>query len=234
MSMTLYTIEEAAQHLERSERAIRDYVKRGWLTQVKKTGDRRRYYDPAEVEELRISLSRGRVSVTQEEFAALRGKVRRLEATLDVVLRVLDAKDEPLSVTADYGRQLFVLCLDQLRRGGWAVQEMAPWSEVFLRLDETDIATVAAVVEDARPWLPFLRLCTAMTASVVRMPEYKSDLELQALHKKLAEGRRRLRMAAVIFSESRGAVEPDLAKFSEYQIPSTVGDLLETLLRRKR
>lgn len=234
MSTTRYTVQQAARHLQCSERTVRSYAKQGLLTQLRVSGERRRFYDPAEVEELRLASERGRISVSTEEFAMVRAQVRRLQATLDVVLRVLDTREEPLHVTAEYGKELLVLALSQLRQGAWAPAEMESWSEVFLRLDENDLQAVALATEDPRPWLPFLRLCTAMTSVLPSYDEYKTDLGLQSLHKKLAEGRRRLRVSAVIYCEMRGATEPDLARFAEYHVPSSVSDLLSSMLRKKR
>lgn len=234
MSTSRFTLQETARHLGCSERTVRSYSRQGLLTQIRVPGDRRRFYDPAEVEELRAASERGRIAVSHAEFAAMRAQVRRLQATLDVVLRVLDTRNEPLGVTPDYATELLALALDQLRRGRWAPAEMESWSEVFLRLDETDLGVIATAASDGRAWLPFLRLCTAMAAALPEYADYKTSLDLQALHKKLAEGRRRLRTSAVIYCEMRGASEPELSKFAEYQVPSSVGDLLASMLRKKR
>ena len=234
MSTSRYSIQQVAQHLSCSERSVRSYIRQGLLSQIRVSNERKRYYDPAEVEELRLSLSKGRTAVRAEEVSALRGQVKRIQATLDVVLRVLDAKDDPLQVTPEYGQQLLVLCLQQLQRGNWSPSEMEMWSEVFLRLNEDDLGVIARATEDTRPWLPFLRLATAMSASLPTHEEYRQSLDLQSLHQKVAEGRRRLRTAAVIFAESRGAAEPDLVKFAEYQVPSSLGDLMKVMLRKKR
>lgn len=234
MSTARLTLQETARHLGCSERTVRSYSRQGLLTQVRVPGDRRRFYDPAEVEELRAAAARGRTAVSHTEFAAMRAQVRRLQATLDVVLRILDTRNEPLGVTAEYAVELLALALDQLRRGRWAPAEIETWSEVFLRLDENDFSVIAAAAADGRPWLPFLRLCTAMSAALPEHPDYKTSLDLQALHKKTAEGRRRLRTSAVIYCELRGATEPELSRFAEYQIPSSVEDLLAPMLRKKR
>ena len=234
MSTTRFTIQDAARHLGCSDRTVRSYSSQGLLSQVRVAGDRRRFYDPAEVEELRVASSRGRIAVSSTEFAAMRAQVKRLQATLDVVLRVLDTREDPLHVTPEYATDLLALALDQLRRGRWSPAEMESWSEVFLRLDENDLQTIAVAASDAKAWHPFLRLCTAMTAALPEYPDYRTSLDLQALHKKLAEGRRRLRTSTVIYCEMRGASGPELSKFAEYEIPSSVGDLLASVLRKKR
>lgn len=235
MAETLYTIEDASRHLGVTTKTVRNLIRAGYLTVIKRERDRRKYLEPAEVEEVRVARTAGnRVVVGREEFASLRGQVRRLQATVEVLLRVLDVKDNPLHVTREYGEKLYVLCLEQVRTGGWSVSEIAPWVEVFLRLNEDDLAVIAEVTGDRKPWIPFLRLLSAMTAWVVGDKDYAASLELQSLHKELAESRRRLRASAIIFAEMSDSVDPTLDKYREYSIPSSIGDLLEGILRRKK
>lgn len=235
MAESLYTIEDAAQHLGVTTKTVRNSIRTGHLTVIKKERDRRKYLDPAEVEELRVARAEGnRVVVGREEFASLRGQVRRLQSTVEVLLRVLDVKDNPLHVTREYGENLYVLCLEQVRAGAWTEAEIAPWVEIFLRLSEEDLQVIAEVTGDRKPWVPFLRLVTAMSAWVVGNKGYAASLELQSLHKQLAESRRRLRTSAVIFAETFGSLDPTLDKYREYSIPSSIGDLIEGILRRKK
>jgi hypothetical protein len=235
MAEPLYTIEDASQHLGVTTKTVRNLIRGGYLTVIKRERDRRKYLDPSEVEEVRVAREAGgRVSVSREEFASLRGQVRRLQATVEVLLRVLDVKDNPLRVTSEYGEKLYVLCLEQVRVGAWSESEIAPWVEVFLRLSEEDLEVIAQATGDRKPWAPFLRLVASMTAWVVGNKDYTTSLSLQAVHKELAEGRRRLRTAAVIYSESAGVLDPGLDKYREYSISSSIGDLLEGILRRKK
>ena len=233
MAATLYTIDEAAQHLGVSSKTVRNLVKAGHLTIHRRSRDRRKYCDPAEVEELRVARESGeKVVVGREEFSVLRAQVRRLQATVEVLMRVLDSKDTPLNITKDYGEKVFVLCLEQLRRGSWEQAEVQTWLEIFLRLDENDLEQIAQATQDPKPWIPFLKLVAAMTAWVVGSKDYKSSLELQALHTELAEARRRLRTASLIYAETRGYADTTLDKYKTYQIPSRISDMLETVLRK--
>lgn len=234
MTQTLYTIEDAARHLGVTTKTVRNIIKAGHLTVIRKERDRRKYLDPAETEELRLAREAGdKVVVSREEFAVLRAQVRRLQATVEVLLRVLDVKDNPLGVTREYAEKLYSLCLEQLRVGAWRVEDIQPWVEVFLRLNEDDLSVISEVTSDTKPWIPFLRLITAMSAWAVGSRDYAASLELQSLHKQLAESRRRLRAAAIIFAELKGTTDPSLDKYKEYQIPSSIGDMLEGILRRK-
>jgi len=234
MATERFTLAEAARHLGRTERTIRSYCKSGILTVYRLPKDRRHYLDPAEVEELRVELEKGSsVAVSRAEFATLTGQVKRIRNTLDVVLRVLDARDAPLSMTKDYGEQLYVLCLEHIRQGQWTPEEIEPWTEIFLRMSEEDLGVIQSVTEDPKPWVPFLRLVTAMSASVAKSESYASSLRLQGLHRQLAESRRRLRASALIYAEVRGYTDPSLDKYREYEIPSSISDLRGGLLRRK-
>ena len=235
MTESLYRIEDAARHLGVTTKTVRNLIRAGHLTVLKRERDRRKYLDPAEVEEIRLARESGKkTSVGKEEFAILRAQVRRLQATVEVLLRVLDSKDSPLNVTSEYGEKLYVLCLEHLRVGAWTEDEITPWVEVFLRMNEEDLEVIAKATGDRRPWMPFLRLTTAMTAWVVGNKNYITSLELQALHKQLSESRKRLRTAAVIFAETSGSVDTALDKYKEYSIPSSIGDLVEGVLRRKK
>jgi hypothetical protein len=123
----------------------------------------------------------------------------------------LDAKDLPLGMTTAYAKDLHAACLLQLGRTGWTVEELSPWTEIFLRADEDDLETLVAATSDPKPWVVLLRICLLMTTDVVSNSSYVSSTDLQDIHRSLAEGRRRLRAAAVVF-ESRRNHAPELAK----------------------
>ena len=235
MTTTMYTIAEAARHIGVTDRTIRNLIRAGHLTVHRRDRDRRKYCDPAEVEELRVERDAGnRTVVSREDFGILRGQVRRLQATMDAVLRILNSQDAPLSMTPEYAEKVYVLCLAQLREGGWTPEEMEAWLEIFLRMSEDDIRQMHLATHDSKPWIHFLKLVSSMTAWVVGSNDYKTSLELQSLHMKLAEARRRLRTSAVIYVETYGGTDPALDKYKDMTIPSSITELLEGALRRKK
>jgi len=187
----------------------------------------------AEVYGLREAKDEGPVDILQT-VALLRAKVQRLEVRCGVLERILDAKDAPLAVTPQYAANLYSLCIRQLGAGSWSKEEMENWSEIFLRLQEEDLIIIMDATRDPKPWLPFLRLSVRMAHWAVSSNSYKTDLALQATHIKLAEGRRRLRTSAVIFAESRGITDSSLGKYSAADVPSSLGDLLVQLGRRRK
>lgn len=152
---------------------------------------------------------------------------------MEVVLRMLDAKDQPLRMTPDYAKNLYDACAGQLRLTDWTLEEVRPWIEIFLRIDEADFETVARAAEDRKPWKIFLRLNTAMTACLVKSPEYSRSLEAQATHRQLAEGRRRMRVSALCHLDLYGTVEDEELRRSVLaDAPATVVDTLESILKK--
>tara|TARA_Y100000034_G_scaffold135865_1_gene209494 strand:- start:617 stop:1321 length:705 start_codon:yes stop_codon:yes gene_type:complete len=234
MASETMSISEAAAYLKVSDRTIRTYIKNGLLSATR--NGRSRQLRPTEVEELRIDLQGNGVRslLSRKELLQLRAEVRRLSSQMEVVLRILDSKSDPLSITEGYARDLHGLCLSQLSTTSWSATEISPWLEIFMRIDERDFEVMEAATADPKPWLPFLRLCVAMTARVVSMEDYSTSISLQSLHKQLAEARRRLRVAALIFSESRGLSDADLKRYGFAEAAVSTRDVLESVLRRKK
>lgn len=231
MSTDLLTYAEAGRHIGITERSIRNYVRRGFLSAKTKPGSRSKYVSAAEVEELRTLKSEqaGR-PVSRQEILLLSAKLSKLEYVVQTLLTLLDAKTVPLGISEEYGKQLLLAATEQLRRTNWEVEEIAPWLEVFLRIDEEDFSVLRRCTESQTPWVPFIRLCVSMTESVVATPAYSTSLSLQNTHRQLAEARRRLRASAIIFE---GQHNPHAALLAD--IPSvSVVDALDTVLGIKK
>ena len=225
MSEQNLTLEEAASVLQVTPRTLRTYIKQGALHATRIPGSKRKVIAAADVYALR-EAKQGTALNVQKTLALLQAKIQRLEARCSVLERILDAKDAPLAVDAAYGAKLYSLCAQQLAVSGWSTEEMSGWAEVFLRLQEEDLKVLNEATDDPKPWLPFLRLSVRMIHFVLSASRYKESLELQQLHLSLAEGRRRLRTAAVIYAESRGIADPSIAHYSAADVPRSVGDLL--------
>jgi hypothetical protein len=231
MSTDLLTYAEAGRHIGLTERSIRNYIRRGFLSSKSKPGCRTKYVSAAEVEELRAlkSEQEGR-PVSRQEILLLSAKIAKLEYAVQTLLTLLDAKTVPLGISAEYGKQLYQTAVEQLRRTGWTLEELEPWVEVFLRIDENDFAVLRECANTRTPWVPFIRLCVAMTDSVVADPAYATSLALQNTHRQLAEARRRMRAAAIIFEGQQGT---PLSLLSETPSVSVV-DALDSVLGIKK
>ena len=181
MASETMTIPEAAAYLGVTDRTIRTYIKNGLLSATRH--GRSKKLRPIEVEELRVDLQSNNIRTVmgRKEMLQLRAEVRRLSAQMEVVLRVLDTKTEPLSINEGYSKELHGLCLAQLSASTWMPAEIEPWLEIFLRIDEADFEVMAHATDDPKPWLPFLRLCVAMTARVVSIDSYATSVDLQGL-----------------------------------------------------
>ena len=168
---------EAAAFLGVTERTVRNYTKKGLLSKIRAGG--RVGIPSEEVITLKEDFDSASPVVTRQEILRLRAKVKRLESHMEVVLRILDAKDAPLSLNPEYSKELYGYASGHLKRAKWSVAEITPWCEIFERLSEDDLTALSAAVGDLHPWRVFLRLCVAMIASVVGNPEYQTSLELQ-------------------------------------------------------
>lgn len=225
----------AAKLLGVSTRTLHTYEKQGLLS-VRKDGNVK-LFDPVEVEELRQAQqeTKKRSVVTLRELAFLKARLARVEADLAVMARILDTKSEPLRMNTAYARDLFAAAAAQVQAGAWEPGEMQPWSEIFLRIDEEDFRTIAEGVEDPKPWKVFLRLCVAMSAHISTLDGYLSSMDLQGLHRRLVEGRRRMRVAALIYSDMYSVdQEADLRRYALADAPSSIGDTLDRVLKSRK
>ena len=237
MSETRMKIEEAARHLGVSHRTVRSYIARSLLTTRRISGDRRKWLDPLEVEELRrdrVEGTRANTAELKREVVDLRAGLRRVRAELDLVLRILDMNEVPLQLTPDRAVQLYHAAVQELRSTAWTEEELLRWAEIFLRLQEEDFRVVHAAVGSV-PWTPFLRLCVSMIVYAREHKSYTTSLDLQSLHRRLTEARRRLRVSALCYSdlyESReGEAQRELRRAALLDSPDSVR---EALLRRAR
>lgn len=235
MGTHLISLQMAANLLGVTTRSLHTYVQKG-LISFQRVG-RSHQFDAVEVEELRKALQETgkRTVISPKEFALLQSRLTRVEAELSVVLRILDAKNDPLRMNNAYARDLFGAASAQLQVGQWTHAEMQPWSEIFLRIDETDFRTIAEAVDDSKPWKLFLRLCVAMTACVCALDSYLTSIELQELHRRLVEGRRRMRVAALIYSDLYlSDMDADLRRYALADAPSSVLDTVNAVLKRRK
>jgi len=236
VSTTLMTIEDSARHLGVSTRTIRSYIAQHLLSTRQGEGSRRKWLDPAEVEELRkdqIEHCAATPGARKRETLELRATVRRLRAEMDLVLRILDVHEAPLRLDAAGAHTIYESAQAGLRKTNWALDELTQWAEVLLRINEEDLHVISAEAGE-RPWSVLLRLCVDLIVYVHGCPDYKTSLDLQVMHRRLTEARRRLRIAALCYEDMYGReMERELKRAALLDTPTSVREALVARARRK-
>jgi DNA-binding transcriptional MerR regulator len=236
MAQKYMTVEDAAAHLGVSTRTVRTYIQQDLLSTKKQPGSPRKWLDPEEIEELRLDRQEHNATAPKirGELLRHRAQLRRMRAELDAVMRILDTRNEPLQLRADQARGVYQACLAQLSQPGWRVDEIDPWVRVFFRISEEDFEAMMGSVNDPKPWVPFLKLVQRMTIHVSSQPAYSTSLELQRLHRELAEARRRVRISAMCFMDLYSYdMDAAIRRAGLADGSLSVQDELERALRRK-
>lgn len=234
---TYMTVEAAATHLGVSDRTVRSYMQKELLGSYKKTGSNRKWLLPSDVEELRIDRMENPRSAPamRKEILQQRAQLRRVRAELNVVMRILDTRNDPLGITPAYAKEIYGYCVAQLQETQWTLEGLVPWVTVFSRLGEDDFGTIRDAVDDPKPWVPFLKLCMRMTRFLVGLSVYKTDPEVQGLHREIAEARRRLRISAMCYMDLHAYDMDELIRRTALaDSPRSVNDVLLEMLRKKR
>lgn len=226
----MMSVEDAARFLGVTSRTVRNYIKKGFLSKHKR--GRRAFVLAEEVISLKEDLDSAAPVVSRQEMLRQRSRIRRLESHMEVVLRMLDAKDHPLDLNEEYAKDLYEFAEGHLLRGKWDPAEIKPWIEIFDRLSETDFETMSSSAKDPHPWRPFLRLCVAMMGFVVGSKEYQTSLELQSLHRLLASSRRKLRISAFIYGEMNSSINDELHR-DNFATSSTSDALFKKILKNR-
>lgn len=193
MTTPRWTLSQAATALGVSERTIRNYLARGFLTRHTERG--RRWVDPVEVEALRETEASGRLS--HKDLAPLLTRLARLERTVETLVRLMDGSLTPLGLTPEAAATLRQHALDQLAAGSWSREVIQQWVPIFLHMDDRDLAVLRGL-GDSQPYARFLDLCSRMQTCVAGMRGYATSLELQELGRELARGRQCLKEAALL------------------------------------
>lgn len=229
------TLEQTARYLEVSSRSVRSYIRKGLLMPFLLPGSRKKWLSAAEVHDLKEALQNTeRPRNLLEEVALLRAKVMRLESKVEVLEQILDAKDAPLGIDEETGKHLYHHCVQALHGANWNEEEIENWAELFMRLTEEDFSVIALATGDRKPWAVFLKLSVRLLVYAEQAAKALPTTEAEAVHTRLAEGRRRLRVAAVIYAESSGLSDEDLHRYGHAQIPASVSELLSLMGKAKR
>jgi hypothetical protein len=153
---------------------------------------------------------------------------------MDVILRVLDMHETPLRLDAPTARAIYEAAVADLHKTGWSIDNLSQWAEIFIQLNEEDLAIVAAAVAEPRPWSTFLRLCITLIVHTYEHPSYKTDVDLQMMHRRLTEGRRRLRVTALCYDDLYNT-DPDreLRRAALLDSPASIRESLLSRARQK-
>ena len=226
--MSSITIDEAARYLGVTTRTISTYISQGLLSYHKKQGSNKKYITVSDVHDFKVAKENDEFST--KKFRELQARVRKLEAQIDVLMRILDTKQLPLGLTEDECVELFTAA-EASANERLTVDHVDAWLPVLLRIDENDLSTIEKNIKTARPWVPFLDLCLSLIVFVTSHKEYNMSLELQASHKELAEARRRLRLSALLYLEAKGpSIEVDKLALGA---PDTTVEIVKKIVKSR-
>lgn len=199
------TFEWAANRLQRSKRQIHNYVRQGFIQRV--TQDGKVLLRQEDVEQLAIDLGADAPALNRKTFFQLASKVKRLEDEMLAVKHILEIRDSPLRPSTNEAIGLHAAAAESLGRRKWSPEEMELWAQQFERMDETTLDIFSAALSDPKPWLVFYELCLEMMKAL----SANSDMGSLVLHRRLDEGRKKIRATVVMWVEmGRGSVPDNL------------------------
>lgn len=199
--MASITIDEAARYLNVSTRTISTYISQGILSYHRKQGSRNKFIDSTELYEFKEAKHSSEFSI--KKFKELQVRVRKLEAQMDVLMRILDTKQVPLGLEPEECIELYTAA-ENTANAILSLDHIDAWTPILMRLDENDLKNIESALKTDKPWVPFLDICIGMIIFLTSHKQYEISLDLQTKHKELAEARRRIRLAALLFVEARG------------------------------
>lgn len=206
MSTTYMSQTDAANVLGVTTRTIRSYTKTGLLRRTKTADGKLLGVEASDVYELAEARAVRDETISAIGLRKMAQQMARLRADVDTLMRIMDTKNVPLGITAEYARDLVAAAQAHLAQSSWAVDEINAWSNIFLRLTEEDLE----ILPTTHGWVPLLKLAGRMLTFVRNSPDYASDLELQKQYAALSEGRSRLREAIIIFSNLQGTIPAEI------------------------
>lgn len=199
MGSALCSQEWAANRLNLTKRSVRSLVQRGLLKKQIVEGEV--LYDQVEVEQLASERGTDYPVLNRRTFIELQTRLTKMEQDMAVVRRSMDISANPLRPTAHEAAQLYRAAGAALAAGKWTLEEMESWASIYDRLDEPALALIGEVAVEDKPWEVFFRLCTSQMLQVGTDKGFTTTLKLQEIHKKLDEGRKKLRGSILVWIE---------------------------------
>ena len=226
--MASITIDEAARYLNVSTRTISTYISQGILSYHKKQGNNRKYIDTNELHDFKLAKESGEFST--KKFKELQCRVRKLEAQIDVLMRILDTKQMPLGLSTEEVVELHDTAYS-CSHAALSIEYAEAWLPILMRIDENDFSSIEQGLKTDKPWAPFLDLCIGLIVTVSTDKQYGSSLKLQSMHKELAEARRRIRLSALLYIEGRGPKQE--VDHLVIRPPDTTVELLKKTIKKQ-
>lgn len=200
MGSLFYTFTEAANRLGCSKRTIYNYVKHGYIRKSVQDGQVVLYRE--EVEQLANETGVDLPAFNRKNFSILMRKVQKLEQDMALCRRILEIRDDPLRPTVDEAKMLHAAASRALAVGSWKDEEIETWAgSVFDRLDEVSLDMLKETLSLEHPYEVFFKLCLAQMRAVSTREGFQNSLPHQILHKKLDEGRKKLRATLLMWHQ---------------------------------
>lgn len=201
MGSEFYSFEEAANRLHRSKRSIHTYVKQGFIRREHRDGKIVLRSD--DVEQVAVELGADMPAFNRKNFFHLMQRLRKLEEDMTVVRHALEIRDNPLRPNKHEALGLHQAAAASVKASAWISDEIEMWADLLARFDEATLDVMAEAVVTPKPWVVFYQLCLSMMVFVSK----NKDLSSQLLHKKLDEGRKKLRGNVLMWIEmGRGTI----------------------------
>lgn len=201
MGSGFYTVEETCTILNRTQRCIHGYIKKGLLSKKRVNG--RTYIPEEEVQTvLKDVRSRIQVSVSKANFNDAIQRIKRLEDTVELLKTSLNIKNAPLRPSKEMASKLYTVAKTMLMAPTWTDNELETWASTFIQLDEIFFDKVIEAVPDPQPWVPFFNLCKAMLDQMSNRFHKEKTLRNEKLWMKLEDARTHLRNIALVWTES--------------------------------
>lgn len=214
----------AANRLNITTRTVRNYVKSGLLKQY--IEGNKAVYDRDEVEQMAIDKGSDAPALTRKTVFELTARIQKLEQDMEVMRRALEIQNAPLRPVGAEAVQLYQAACGSLGVGKWHPDEIQMWTTVFDRLDDVALRMIAEAAVLDKPWEVFFQLCIAQMNYLALVKDFKTNLGLQLLHKRLDEGRKKLRASVLIW------IELHRGKSQIQEAVSVVETSSDALLRR--
>lgn len=209
MGRAFYRFSEAAARLGCSKRSIHNYTKKGFLRKFV-VDDGSVVIDRGDVDQLAADRGTDFPAMNRTTFLELQRRLKKLEDEMVTVKHILQIRDDQLRISPHIAEGFFKAALDSFQSTGrWEQKEVEMWAEHFERMDEVTMETIAKATLRQDCWVPFFRLCIALQEYAASKYVEKPDIVWQALHKKLDEGRKKLRAVAILWMEMGKGTLPE-------------------------
>lgn len=154
------SIDKAAEALQVSKRQVYKYIAKGQLSALQE--GKQRSVSRKDVRALIDCRKKGISRVANGmTVARLEAEFQVLRKQVDILMRLLDIRYEPLDLDASEMTNLHDMAMHNLKVP-WSPHEETMWCDVFVRLRIEDLEKITQGDGYEDPWRPFLALSKAM------------------------------------------------------------------------